>query len=67
MSLLYKPKELQTLKVNFTRLKYGSIQVEFESDCGKHGTDEMIAGYVLTPERLLQILQERDDFTDNEL
>ena len=43
------------------------IVIDFSSDCGKFGTDEMLDGYVLTPERLLQILQDRDDYTDNEL
>jgi len=45
----------------------GKIQIDFTSDCGKFGTDEMLDGYVLTPERLLQILQDRDDYTDDEL
>ncbi len=67
MSLLYKPKELQTLKVNVGKTLNGNIQIEFEKDCGKHGTNEMIDGYTLTPERLLQILQNVEDFTDNEL
>ena len=67
MSLLYKSKELQTLKVSIEKQKDGKIQIDFEQDCGKHGTDEMIDGYILTPKRLLQILQDRDDYTDEEL
>jgi len=67
MSLLYKPRELQTLKVSIEKQKDGRIQIEFEKDCGKHGTDEMIDGYILTPDRLLEILQDRNDFTDDEL
>lgn len=67
MSLLYKPQESQTLKVIFTKLDYGIIQIEFEKDCGKHGTDEIIDGYILSPERLLKILQERDDYDNDEL
>ena len=67
MSLLYKPKDLQTLKVCIEKQKDGRVKIDFEKDCGKHGTDEMIDGYILTPERLLQILQDRNDFTDAEL
>ena len=66
MSLLYKPKEEQTLKVEIIQLN-GKIAIDFWSDCGKHGTDEMLQGYILTPERLMQILSERDDYTDDEL
>lgn len=68
MSLLYKPKEEQTLSVE---IKYnctdGKIHIDFSSDCGKFGTDEMLCGWVLTPERLMQILDEREDITDDEL
>jgi len=67
MILLYKPKEEQTVSVEFEFVEDGKIQIYFTSDCGKFGTDEMLDGYVLTPERLLQILQDRDDYTDNEL
>ena len=67
MSLLYKPKEEQTVSVEFEFVEGGKIQIDFTSDCGKFGTDEMLDGYVLTPERLLQILQDRDDYTDDEL
>jgi len=45
----------------------GKICLEFSADCGKFGTDEMLAGWVLTPERLLQILQNVEYFTDDEL
>jgi hypothetical protein len=67
MSLLYKPKEEQTLSVGFKFSEDGKIQIYFTSDCGKFGTNEMLDNYVLTPERLLQILQDRDDYTDDEL
>jgi len=66
MSLLYKPKEEQTIEVSIIQGK-DKISIEFSSDCGKLGTDEMLAGWVLTPERLLQILHEREDITDDEL
>jgi hypothetical protein len=60
-------EEEQTVSVEFEFVKDGKIQIDFTSDCGKFGTDEMLDGYVLTPERLLQILQDRDDYTDDEL
>jgi len=65
MSLLYKDaKDVKiTCEINQEDDK---IFIEFSADCGKFGTDEMIDGYVLTPERLLQILQDRDDYTDYE-
>jgi len=66
MSLLYKPKEEQTLTCEIKQ-EDGKIIIDFTKDCGKFGTDEMLDGYVLTPERLLQILQDRDDYTDDEL
>lgn len=67
MSLLYKPKEKQTLSCDIEVDKQGKIIIDFSSDCGKFGTDEMLAGWILTPERLLQILDEREDITDDEL
>lgn len=66
MSLLYKPKEEQTTSVEIEQ-KEGKIILDFYSDCGKFGTDEALAGFKLTAERLLQILSEREDITDEEL
>ena len=66
MSLLYKPKEEQTIKVE-VKQEDGKLHIDFYSDCGKFGTDEMLQGYILTPERLMQILSEREDITDEEL
>ena len=66
MSLLYKKTE----DVKTTcRIKQedGKIIIDFWADCGKFGTDEMISGYILTPERLLEILSDRDDYEDDEL
>jgi hypothetical protein len=67
MSILYKPLEEQTTTCEIDTLPNGIIQIDFYSDCGKFGTDEAIAGYLLKPERLLQILKEREDITDDEL
>ena len=65
-SILYKPIQDQTLEVEIKQ-KDGKIEIDFYSDSGKFGTHEPIAGWVLTPERLKQILKEREDITDNEL
>ena len=66
MSLLYKdPKDVKTTCE--IKQEDGKIVIDFWADCGKFGTDEMLDGYILTPERLLQILQDRDDYTDDEL
>jgi hypothetical protein len=67
MSLLYKPKEEQTVSVEFEFVEDGKIQIDFTSDCGKFGTDEMLDGYVLTADRLLQILQDREDIREDEM
>ena len=66
MSLLYKPKEEQVTTCEIKQ-KDGKIVLYFYSDCGKFGTDEMLDSYKLTPERLLQILQDRDDYSEDEL
>jgi hypothetical protein len=68
MSLLYKPKEEQTISVEIEVLKDKRVVIEFYSDCGKFGTDEALCGYVLTAERLLKILQnERNKYSDDEM
>lgn len=66
MGLLYKNKKDVTTSVDFEFVEDGKIRLEFSADCGKFGTDEMLDGYLLTPKRLLQILQEREDITDIE-
>ena len=66
MSLLYKPKEEQTIDCDIKK-ENNKLVIDFSSDCGKFGTDEMLDGYILTPQRLLQILQERTDITDDEM
>ena len=55
--MLYKPKGEQTISVDIKTLSDGIISLEFSADCGKFGTDEALAGYTLTPERLLEILR----------
>lgn len=63
---MYKPKAEQTTTCEIKQ-QYGKIVLDFYSDCGKFGTDEMLDGYKLTAERLLQILQDRDDYSEDEL
>ena len=67
MSLLYKKPEDLTYIVYSWKDKDGKLTLDFYADCGKHGTLEMLAGYKLTPKRLLEILQERDDYKEEEL
>lgn len=65
---LYKPKEDQTIEVSIEILKDKRIVLDFYSDCGKFGTSEALTGYVLTAERLLEILQdERNNFLEDEM
>jgi hypothetical protein len=66
MSLLYKDKKDITYKVRIREIG-DKIEFEFEADCGKFGTSENLDRYFLTAERLLQILQDRDDYSEDEL
>ena len=43
------------------------VNLFFTSNGGKFGTDETLAEYNLTPKRLLEILNDRDDYKENEL
>lgn len=63
MSLLYEKDVTITVEVMQPN---GLITLDFYSNGGKHGTHESLDGYILTPKRLLQILQERLDVTENE-
>jgi hypothetical protein len=68
MSLLYKDKKdiITSLEI-LKRDSDDPIELTFSADCGKFGTDEILDRYTLTPNRLLQILQDRDDYTEEEL
>lgn len=67
MSLLYKPKEEQTVTFEVKTFSNDTlIVIDFYSDCGKHGTEESLAGYTFSAKRLLEILQDREDITDEE-
>ena len=67
MGWIYKPKEEQTLTCEFGNTDDGKIFITFKKDCGKFGADELIDMYTLTPDRLLEILQDRDDYKEEEL
>lgn len=67
MSLLYKPEKEQKITAEIKQRKDGKIQIDFFSDCGKFGTDEMLDGYILTPARLIEILQDRKDYKEEEI
>ncbi len=66
-SLLYKDeKDLIYEAIISKRNDSDNIQISFWADCGKFGTDEPLAEYNLTPKRLLEILNDRKDITDEE-
>lgn len=67
MSLLYKPYEEQTTTFEVKTFSNDTlIVIDFYRDCGKFGMEEPLDGFILTADRLLQILQEREDITDEE-
>jgi hypothetical protein len=65
-SLLYKPYDEITVSVDIEK-KGDKISLEFSSDCGKFGTDEPIAGFLLTPKKLLNCIRKSELITDDEL
>lgn len=66
MSLYKDPKDV-VVSVEIFRKDKDIVEFMFIADCGKHGTHEIIDGYKLEPKRLLEILQDRNDYTDKEL
>lgn len=64
MSLIYKDNP--TTKVEI-KLKNNKVKIRFEADCGKFGTFEDLAFFNLTPDRLLEVLDKEEDYTDEEL
>ena len=58
MSLLYKKKEDVIYSAEIReRENDDSIDINFYADCGKHGTDESLDSYEITPKELLDLLQ----------
>ena len=66
MSLLYKEKKDVIISVEVIR-KEDIVEFIFLADCGENGTHEIIDGYKLTPKRLMAILQDRKDYSEDEL
>ena len=54
MGILYKDEKDVTISVEIKQ-NNGLIEFDFTADCGKFGTDENLAGYKFTVERLLKI------------
>ena len=65
MSLLYKNAKDVTISVQI-RQQDNKVELLFSADCGKHGTDEILELKTLTTKRLLEIIQDREDYTDEE-
>lgn len=61
MSLLYKDSKDIKYSCEIRQIQDDKIELNFWSDCGKFGTDEMLDRYVLSTGRLLRILQDRED------
>jgi len=67
--MLYKNKEDWTYKLQTGSAR--SIQTDkmlwtFSADCGKFGTDEVLAAYELSVKDLLQIIQKHFEGVENE-
>jgi len=59
MSLLYKDRK--DIKYSlYIGQDSEKVLLSFSSDCGKHGTDELLDSFYLTPKQLLNILQRYD-------
>ena len=65
MSLYKDPKDITT-SVVMRHIIGGKVVLDFSANCGKFGTDEMLDGFTLTPERLLEVLQGSKIITDDE-
>ena len=64
--ILYKDRKDLKYEVQIIKDK-DFIEFHFENDGGKFGTYESLFSCRITPERLLKILSERDDYTEEEL
>ena len=57
MSLLYKNQKDIKIGVDINE-EDENIRFLFHSDCGKFGSDEILAEFVLPPSRLLELLKD---------
>jgi len=62
--MIYKNKDNQEVTVLIDKIN-GVLEIDFYSDCGKFGADEALDSFMITPKRLLEVLQSVDD-TDKE-
>ena len=60
MSLLYNDIKDRKYSVTVTQDEK-AVNMLFTSDCGKHGTEEIIDQFNMTPKQLLDILQKDED------
>jgi len=68
MSILYKHTKDLVFEVSIEkRTNQENIKMLFSNDGGKFGGHEILDGYNLTPKRLLEILQDRNDYSEEEL
>ena len=58
MSLLYKEKEDWIYSVQSNKREDGKMTIYLDVDCGKHGIDELIREYVLTPEQFMEAMKQ---------
>ena len=65
MGILYKDEKDVKVSVEIKQ-NDRTIEFDFTADCGKFGTDENLAGYKFTVERLLKIFASID-VSDDEL
>ena len=66
MGLLYKEPKDVTLFLDIKQ-QDGKVELDFTADCGKFGTIEQSSVFTLTIQRLREILENNDDYTDQEL
>ena len=66
-SLIYRDKKDVKTSCRVLNKRNGVLELIFSSNCGIFGTQEILDTYNLTPTRLLQILQERDDYSEDEI
>ena len=64
--MIYKDILDQEVTVEIDKIN-GILELDFYSDCGKFGADELLDSYKLTPKRLLQILQKHEGYEESEL
>jgi len=57
MSLLYKDEKDLKYSIQSTYASDGKLYITLDVDCGKHGTDELIREYFVTPEQFMEAMK----------